>query len=175
MMNEIIIDRLETHDRLLEFKKQGDTVAKGVQDCINNRPEEFKNYPFYIFAHARTAENGRDKRLIYQPRLRKPKAQTNSMLFKAYPPTDKIKIIWMIPDRALWPNFKQKMITEQAEVSRSIHQFQYNRKELEKNEPDDLQDELINQIYTEMAINQKAKLLKKEADKIQRIKNMGIT
>ena len=171
-MNEIIVDRLETHDRLLEFKKQGDTVSQGVRDCISNRPEEFKNYPFYIFAHARTAENGRDKRLIYQPRLRKPKAQTNSMLFKAYPPSDKIKIIWMIPDRALWPNFKQKMITEQAEVSRSIHQFQHDRKSLEENEPDDVSEEMANQIYKEIAINQKARLLKKEADKIARIKAM---
>ena len=104
------INRLETHDRLLEFQKQADEISQGCKDCIDNRPKEFGNHPFYIFAHKR--EIGIDERfslmitqgipditkvpthrMIWQPRLKKPEAQINSMLFKYYPKEDIINII----------------------------------------------------------------------------------
>jgi hypothetical protein len=180
------IKRTDAHDRIIQFKKQGDYISQGCTDCIKNRPEEFGNLPFYIFAHKR--EIGLDERTsiynqdlmmalqdplqmrkywkvedvpthryIWQPRLVKPTAQTNSMLFKAYPPTDKIKIIWIIPDRSMWGQYKKGNMTEQEDVSRSIHLFETNRKELEAKEEDDLSDEEVNRIYTEISQNAKFK------------------
>jgi hypothetical protein len=176
------INRLETHDRLLQFQKQASHISKGCEDCIANRPKEFLNYPFYIFAHKRTIEM--DERIamynqdvqenlmnpiferryksiedvptarqIWSPRLTKPKAQENSMLFKAYPPGDNIKVIWMIPDTELWGQYdKDKMMGNQL-IAESIYDFKHDRMKLEHKEEDDLPDSKIDEIYKEISRN----------------------
>jgi hypothetical protein len=139
------INPLDAHDRLLHFTKQSFDIAECCQDLINQRP--FGDHPFYIFAHARTLDDGVTKTLIWQPRLTKPKAQTNSMLFKAYPGTDLIKVIWMIPARELWSQYAKGLLTENRTVSESIDAFQNNRKKLEEKESDDMTDEQVDAIY----------------------------
>ena len=144
------LNRLETHDRYEHFTKQSFDIVACCQDLINQRP--FGSHAFYIFAHARTDEDGVTKRLIWQPRLTKPKAQTNSMLFKAYPGTDIVKVIWMIPARELWEQYEKGKITENKIISESIHDFQNNRQKLEQAEDDDLSDEKIEAIYNEISV-----------------------
>lgn len=175
------IDRLETHDRLLHFQKQGDLISKGCRDCIKNRPKEFGNRPFYIFAHPRTI--GLDERIaifnddfmsstidvfyqrkydtlesvptaryLWAPRLTKPNAQENSMLFKAYPAQeDMIKVIWIIPCRELWGLYERRKMTENQGVVESIHAFMNDRGRLEAREEDDLPDAMVDAIYTEIS------------------------
>lgn len=144
------INRLEAHDRLQQFTKQSFDIGQTCQSIINSRP--FGDYPFYIFAHARTQDDDPGtKRLIWQPRLTKPKAQTNSMLFKADPKTDIIKIIWMIPERSMWPMYEKGKLTENEIIATSIYDFQHNRKRMEEKDPDDLADEVIDKIYREMS------------------------
>jgi len=147
------INTLDAHDRLGHFQKQGLDISECCQDLVDTRP--FGNVPFYIFAHARTEDDGSTKRLIWQPRLTKPKAQTNSMLFKAYPGTDKIKIIWMIPAREMWSQFQKGLLTESKIVTESIRDFESDRKKLEEAEEDDLNDAEIDRIYKEIAIGAK--------------------
>jgi len=142
------INPLDAHDRLLHFTKQNFSIEECCQDLINQRP--FGNHAFYIFAHARTDDDGVTKRLIWQPRLTKPKAQTNSMLFKAYPGTDLIKVIWMIPARELWGQYGKTMLNENKTVSQSIYDFKFNRERLEAKEDDDLTDTEINSIYFDL-------------------------
>ncbi len=149
------LNRLETHDRYQQFTKQSFNIAECCQDLINQRP--FGNYPFYIFAHTRTDEDGVTKRLIWQPRLTKPKSQTNSMLFKAYPGTDKVKIIWMLPTRELWDQYKKGNVTESETVLYSIDMFENHRNLLDAKEDDDLTDERIDQIYRDLSIEAKQK------------------
>lgn len=156
----IKLNPLDAHDRLLHFTKQNFSISECCQDLIDQRP--FGNYPFYIFAHARTDDDGVTKRLIWDPRLTKPLAQTNSMLFKAYPGTDIIKIIWMIPAREMWGQYKKNMLTQNETICQSIHDFEHNRKALEAPEGDDLDDETINQIY--LAISQEAKRKKTKSN-----------
>jgi hypothetical protein len=159
------IERLETHDRYKVFtdknSKQAKTIGECVQDLVDQRP--FGNHPFYIFSHARTDDDGVTKRLIHQPRLTKPKAQTNSMLFKAYPGSDNIKIIWLIPAREMWPQYKKGNVTESETVAWSIQKFEGARQELEQKEKDDLSDEQIDQIYRELG--QQARY-KKQMDRL---------
>ncbi len=149
------IDRLETHDRYVHFTNQQFDIGECCQEVIKNRPAEFGNRPFYIFAHTRTHEDGVSQRLIWQPRLTKPKPQTNSMLFKAYPPGDTLKVIWIIPKRELWSNYDKGMICENNTISDSIRDFQFNRKKLEQPDPEDLDDNAANAIYREIALNAK--------------------
>lgn len=139
----------ETHDRLTEFKKQSDTISECIKNLIENRP--FGETPFYVFSHCRTDDDGYTKRLIWQPRLTKPKAQTNSMLFKVYPGTDTVKIIWMIPVREMWDQYSKDLMTESKTTYDFIQDFQFNRKELEKKEPDDLTDSQIEHIYRNLS------------------------
>ncbi len=141
----IPLNRLDVHDRFEHLKKQDFNISECCQDLINKLP--FGNRPFYIFAHARTEEDGINKRLIWQPRLTKPSAQTNSMLFKAYPGTDMIKVIWMIPDRALWKQFERGKITQNKTVMDSINDFVNNRAKLEEIEEDDPTDQEAMGIY----------------------------
>ncbi len=144
------IQKLDAHDRLQHVQKtQSLDISECCEDLIRQRP--FGDHPFYIFAHARTEDNGVDKRLIWQPRLTKPKAQTNSMLFKAYPGTDQIDVIWMIPDRVMWDQFKKGNMTESQVVVESIYAFENDRAKLEAAGPDDLTDEQIDSIYRSMS------------------------
>lgn len=152
------IDPLDAHDRYQQFTQQSFDIGECCQDLIDKRP--FGDHAFYIFAHARTCEDGVTKTLIWQPRLTKPKAQSNSMLFKAYPGTDVVKVIWMIPARELWGQYDKGLMTENKTVADSIHDFQFNRKKLEEKEPDDMTDKEIDAVYREIsrhAKRQKAK------------------
>lgn len=150
------IDKLDAHDRLLDFTKKEFDINECAQNLINKRP--FGDYSFYIFAHPRTDDDGVTKRLIWQPRLTRPLAQTNAMLFKAYPGTDLIKKCWQIPDRELWSQYKHGYLTESKFISECIHNFQFARHILDAPEPDDLPDWKIDRIYNE---------IKKEANKIK--------
>lgn len=153
---------METHDRFQHFTKQQFDIAQTVEGIIKSRP--FGDYSFYIFAHARTADDGTTKRLIWQPRLTKPKAQTNSMLFRVNPKSDMVRILWMIPPREQWSMFEKGKVTENETIMTSIHDFQNNRTELEAKDPEDLSDEVIDNIYRE--ISEKALKSKTEKPKL---------
>jgi hypothetical protein len=157
----IKINPLDAHDRYQHFTKQSFSIAECVQDIVNKRP--FGNHPFYIYAHTRTEDDGIKKRLIWQSRLTKPTSSTNSMLFKAYPGTDNIKIIWMIPAREMWGSYEKGKVAESEIVCQSIQDFVENRAQLDAPEKDDLSDDEINKIYEE--ISQEAKR-KKMMDKL---------
>ena len=162
------IDRLDAHDRLLHFNKtQQLDISECCQDLVNKRP--FGHHPFYIFAHARTEDNGVDKRLIWQPRLTKPQAQTNSMLFKAYPGTDLIKVIWMIPDRCMWDQFTKGKMTESKLIVDSVNDFLHDRKKLEEPEADDPSDSEIAKIYEEISMVANIEQVGKKKARIMRI------
>lgn len=154
------LNLFETHDRYKHFTKQNFSISECCQDLINKRP--FGEHAFYIFAHPRTDDDGFTKRLIWQPRLTKPRAQSNSMLFKAYPGKDEIKIIWIIPDRTLWDQYKKGNITESNMIAESIDAFLNDRVKLEMREPDDLQDWQIDEIY---------RTLSRDSNHKKRIKN----
>ena len=161
------LNRFETHDRYQHLTKQSFDIAECCQNLINQRP--FGNHAFYIFAHTRTDEEQPGiKRLIWQPRLTKPKAETNSMLFKAYPGSDEVKVLWMIPAPELWAQYQKGLITENKTVLDSIDAFLNNRKVLEEKEKDDLNDDQINQIYRDLSIEARRK------KKIQEISNKVI-
>lgn len=170
------INRLDAHDRFQHFTKQSFDIAECCQDLINKRP--FGNHPFYIFAHTRTIgmdekfkllmsgqyksmEEVPEKTLIWQPRLTKPQAQSNSMLFKAYPGTDTIKVIWMLPAPELWEQYAKGKMTENKTISESIEMFKANRKKLEEKEDDDMTDEQIDKIYKEISRDAKKERNKK--------------
>ena len=146
----MILNFNETHDRLQEFTKKSFDIGECCQDLINQRP--FGNRPFYIFAHPRTADdNPGVKRIIWQPRLLKPSAQTNSMLFKGYPGTDIIETIWMIPARELWGQFTIGKMTQNKTICESIHDFIHNKKKLEAPEKNDPTESEASAIYQSIA------------------------
>lgn len=174
------IDRLETHDRYAHFTKSEFDIGKTCQDMIDGRP--FGEYPFYIFAHKReiglderisifntdriantlnpmykSMEQVPSARLIWQPRLTKPKAQENSMLFKAHPGKDTVKVIWMIPSRDLWDQYTKGKMLENQTVCESIHDFVNNKEKLEAKESDDLPDYMIDLIYMTLSSEAKKK------------------
>ena len=161
------INRSDAHDRFTYFTKQGFDIGECCQDLINQRP--FGDYPFYIFAHARTLgldekfklfltgkytsmEQVPEKTLIWQPRLTKPKAQSNSMLFKAYPGSDNIKTIWIIPPPELWKQYEKGQMTQNETICQSIYDFKNDRERLETKEEDDLPDHVIDMIYREISV-----------------------
>lgn len=151
------LNRLETHDRLEHFIKQDFSIGECCQSLIDQRP--FGDNAFYIFAHTRTDDDGVTKRLIWQPRLTKPKAQSNSMLFKAYPGSDIIKVLWVLPQIELWEQFEEGKVTASEIVMDSIKMFRENRQELERKENDDLSDEAIDCIYKSISSGAKSSKL----------------
>lgn len=153
------VDILDAYDRYKVLVKQDTAqnidIAKCCQNLIDQRP--FGDHSFYIFAHTRTDDDGVTKRLIWQPRLTKPKAESNSMLFRVYPGSDEIKIYWMIPARELWGQFNKGNLTQSQIVVESIYDYQHHRQKLDKKEEEDLDDATIDQIYREISIEGRRK------------------
>lgn len=174
------IDPLDAHDRYLHFTNQDFSISECLQDIINKRP--FGNNAFYIFGHARTfgiderikmfnedlyksitdpsykrkykdMSEVPEQHLIWQPRLTKPYSQTNSMLFRAYPGTDVIKIIWMIPKKELWGQYEKGKVTESNETYISIQNYIHHKEELDAPGPDDQSEYEIMKIYEEISKN----------------------
>lgn len=172
------VNRLESHDRLQHLVKQEFDIGKTCQDIVNQRP--FGEHAFYIFTHKRqigmderismlqedmwkaqsdpyykikykALDEVPTDRMIWQPRLTKPEAQTNSMLFKGYPGTDNVKVIWIIPDPCLWPQYEKGKMTESQVVWESIQAFKSNPMKLSERESDDYSDSSIAMIYGEIS------------------------
>ena len=140
------INRLETHDRHKHFiKDQSANISQGVEDCLKKNPLSLSiqdRSPYvYIFAHPRTDDDGVTKRMLWQPRLSIPPAQTNSYLFRAKSKTDLVEVIWMIPAIEYWDQYKSGNVTESNICSWSIDQYKTNRNGLEKPHPEDLPEE----------------------------------
>ena len=153
------LNRLETHDRLLHFKKdQTVNIAQGAEDCLKKNPLSLAlqdSSPYvYLFAHPRTADDGVTKVMYWQPRLSRPTAQTNSYLFRAQSKTDIIEVCWLIPPRSMWKQYAVGQVTENKDVLWSIDQFKNNRAHLEAPLKDDLPDavgaKIYHKVFTEM-------------------------
>lgn len=154
------VNVLEAHDRLLHFKKdQAQNIFQGAEDCLKRNPDSVffqSRSPYvYIFAHPRTADNGVDKVMYWQPRLGKPEAQTNSYLFRAMSNTDMIEVCWLLPPEELWSQYKTGNVTENEDVLWSIDQYLNNKKKLEAPDPDDLSLDKQKQIWQELVSNKR--------------------
>lgn len=167
------LNRLETHDRLVHFKKdQNDTLQQGADDCLKKNPLSLamqEKAPYvYIFAHPRTIDfdeksklwmSGQfktwseipDKKMMWHPRLIKPEAQTNSYLFRAISKTDVLEICWLIPDEKMWKQYEKGKVTENEIVMWSIDQYINHRADLERRDKDDLPDQRAFEIYRQIA------------------------
>lgn len=168
------INRSDAHDRFSFYQKQDFNIADCCQSLINQRP--FGDHHFYIFAHARTLgldekvklySSGQyitladvpEKTIIWQPRLTKPKCEPNSMLFKAFPGSDNIKVIWILPPKEYWDQFKKGNMVENETIAISIYDYEHEKARLEAKEEDDLSDEEIDRIYKEIS-----RSIKKDGD-----------
>lgn len=140
------LNRLDTHDRLLHFKKQQDDISAGLLECINNVPEAVK-CPFYVWAHSRSVNDDEkinliiqghkktpDERLIWVPRVTKPEVSPNSYLFLVQKNTDIIKIIWMLPKRELWKQYEPGQLCFNENIWVSIQNYLFDKKAM--NAPD---------------------------------------
>jgi len=150
------ISRLETHDRLLHLKKdQEANIFQGAEDCLKKNTDSLTmqmHSPYvYLFAHPRTAEDGINKRMLWQPRLTKPTPQTNSYLFRAESHTDIIEICWLLPPEELWSQYITGNVTENEYVLWSIDQYSNHREKLAAPHPEDLPDNKIKYIYGQIA------------------------
>ncbi len=149
------LNRHETHDRLLHLQKdQALNLAQGAEDCLKKNYlstclQQYSPY-IYIFAHPRTADDGYTKRMIWQPRLTKPKAQTNSYLFRAISNTDQMEICWMLPPQEMWLQYTLGKMTEHETVIWSIKQYQNHRHQMEMPDPEDLPEDRIKEIYLQI-------------------------
>lgn len=157
-MNIIKLKLFEAHDRKKQLEKeQAININQGVDDCMKKNPlslalQEYSPY-IYIFAHPRTHDNGVDKVMLYQPRLTKPEAQTNSYLFRAESHSDIFEVCWLLPPQELWGQYRKGNVTESELVRWSIAQFRTNKKKLEAPYTDDLSDKRVRDIYTQIRRN----------------------
>lgn len=150
------LNRFETHDRLLHLKKdQARNIAQGAEDCLKKNRlslalQERSPY-IYIFAHPRTADDGVTKRMLWQPRLTRPEAQTNSYLFRAQSKTDIMEICWLLPPQEMWAQYKKGNVTEHEWVLWSINQYRTNSIQLGAPLQDDLPEHACKAIYHQIA------------------------
>ena len=158
------INRLETHDRLIHFKQdQQSTIFDGIDQCLKRNPDSIslqeKSSYVYVFAHARTADNGTDTKILWQPRLSKPEPQPNSILVRVISNTDNIEICWILPKEEFWSQYKPGNIVESDIVSKSIDMYNKNKHILLLDHPEDLSSEQIKNIWLEIAREKEQKLM----------------
>lgn len=156
------LNRLEAHDRLEHFKKDQDVnIFQGAEDCLKRNPDALsmqEHFPYiYVFGHPRTADDGVTKRMIWQPRLTKPKPQPNSYLFRALSKTDILEIIWILPSTELWKQFQKGNIFANDIIEASIKTFVNHPDQLERPEPDDFSEDKIKKILE--SIQPKGKII----------------
>ncbi len=154
------LNRLETHDRLLHFKKhQEANIYQGAEDCLKKNPDSLffqDRSPYvYIFAHPRTDDDGVNKRMLWQPRLTKPLAQSNSYLFRAQSKSDIVEVCWILPPSELWSQYIGENVTGDKDICWYIDQFRFNREILQANDPDDLPADRIWAIQNELRMSKK--------------------
>lgn len=164
------LDRLETHDRYTHFTTQSFDIGEMCEKMISEKP--FGDHAFYIYVHKKqialderlemfmnqakygivytSMDQVPTDRLIWQPRLTKPFSSTNTMLFKVYPGSDQVKVIWMLPPEEMWEQYKSGKMTGNESVLVSIDNFLNHRSELDAPEDDDLPDSTIKKIYKEV-------------------------
>ncbi len=155
------VHRLDAHDRLLHLQQEAENISRGCQDCIDNVPDGVK-VPFYVLMHSRTVgldekvsifnqdllnpPNLRqyrslaeipEKRLIFMPMARRPKASPNTILFRSRKNSQDVEIIWQIPPVELWASYKKGNLFEDKFICECIDAYQNNRKLLE-DDPDPL-------------------------------------
>ncbi len=167
------INRLEAHDRYKHLiNDQSEAVQKGAEDCLKTNPDSLwyqeKSPYVYIFGHARTTDDGLNKKIFWQPRLTKPTPQSNSFLFRAQSKTDNVEICWILPPEEFWGQYKEGNVIDSDIVAWSIHQYRTNKKDLGKPFKDDLLKHQANKLLL-----QRAKELEEEG-KLKRFKkSMG--
>lgn len=89
--------------------------------------------------------------MIWQPRLTKPKAQTNSYLFRAQSNTDNLEICWLLPPREMFKQYEKGQVCENEWVIWSYHLFDTSRNILERPADDDLCDDKCKIIMIDIA------------------------
>lgn len=141
------LDVHETHDRLKYLVDQDFDIASCAQNLIDQRP--FGAHPFYIFCHARTHEDGSSKRYIWSPWICKPRAQTNTILLKAYPNTDIVKWMWILPVREMWATYRKGTMFENEFIVWCTETFDLDKTILEAPEDDDPTTERMQEIVFE--------------------------
>lgn len=82
------------------------------------------------------------------------------MLFRYFPSTDTIEVMWILPEPETWDQFTKGKMIENNVVCESIHKFKTDKLKLEADEPDDLSDEKAKQIYRSIAINAQKRVIK---------------
>ncbi len=87
------------------------------------------------------------------------------MLFKAYPGTDLVKVIWMIPARELWSQYAKGLVTENKTVYDSIQAFKNHRNTLEEKEADDMTDKQVDDVYKELSRDARSKAYRSQVAK----------
>ncbi len=169
------INRLETHDRykyLLE--DQAVNIFQGAEDCLKKNPlslaiQDLSPY-IYLFAHPRTStDDGVTKVMYWNPRLSIPEAQTNSYLFRALSKTDIIEVVWLIPPKEQWGQYKKENVTADTTVEWCIEMYKTNKKELEKPHPDDLPEEKAKLILKKVIDDHRSALRFKNLPKYEKI------
>jgi hypothetical protein len=140
------LNRLEAHDRLQHLKEdQAINIFRGAEECLKinelSLALQEKSPYIYIFAHPRTADDGVNKVMYWQPRLTIPEAQENSYLFRAISKSDLIEVVWMLPPREHWKQYKKGNITESNICVWSINRFMLDKSGLETPHPKDLPEE----------------------------------
>jgi len=66
---------------------------------------------------------------------------------------------WILPAEELWKQFNLGNVTEDTMVLASIREYQTNKAEMERPDPDDLTDDEINSIYKSISTAGKTKKL----------------
>lgn len=150
-MQNLILTKNKIHENILFFKGNSEQgYCDMVQKIIASKP--FGKYPFYIFQFVKRVDDVTgEKKMYHYPRLTKPEPLPGTTLLKCNPENpEEVTIIWTLPNQENFGLYKSGKLFQDEFVYDCIQKYLKNPQELMKNDPDDLSDEKIMEIYREI-------------------------
>jgi hypothetical protein len=147
-------------------------------ECLKNVPDSI-DFPFYVYGTSKIVDLDEkqsiilsgydiapDMRIVWVPKIIKPVPTSNSYLFLCRKNSDVHQIIWILPRKALWEQYKPGMVAFNDNIYISIMNYTHRYKEMcqpDPNGPTEKDKEKFFRIFGEEA--QKRKNEKKRTNK----------
>lgn len=143
-----MISKAHALDNVAFFKENSEKgYSEMVQKIIDSKP--FGNVKFYIFQFVKRVDDASGVKVMHhQPRLTKPEPLPGTTLLRCDPENPgQVTILWTLPNRENFNMYKQGRMFSDPFVYECVKKFLENPQSLIEDEPDDLPEEKIRDIY----------------------------
>lgn len=147
-MQDFSLRTLEVKGTVDDIKnKNKNSVEEFLNQILQSRP--FGNRKFYVLTFLKnTPGDPHTKKLVYQPRLTKPKPNPNTSLYRLNPlRPDEVEVFWILPKIQAFGLYAKGKVHENEFIHECIQKYLNEYDSLCRKEADDISDSEIKELY----------------------------